>query len=216
MSESRDFKDHIYQQLARIGKAISSPKRLEILDVLAQGTKTVETMAKETGMSIANTSQHLQTLHEARLVEYQKKGLYSYYRLADMTVTNLILSLQLLAEKRLTEIQRIRDDFYLNRDSIEPIHIEQLMNKLDHENIVLIDVRPKEEYELMHIPNAVSFPIEELEEQLNNLPKDREIVAYCRGKYCLLSLQAVELLRAHGYHAVRLEEGVQEWNAIKS
>lgn len=134
----------------------------------------------------------------------------------DKTVTNLIISLQLLAEKRLTEIQRIRNDFYLNRDDIELIHIEQLMDKLDNEKIVLIDVRPKEEYELMHIPNAVSFPIEELADHLNHLPMDREIVAYCRGKYFLLSLQAVELLRAHGFNAVRLEEGVQEWNAIKS
>lgn len=209
--ESRNFKDSTYTQLARIGKAIASPKRLEILDVLTQGTKTVEAIARETEMSVANTSQHLQTLLEARLVEYQKQGIYSYYKLADKTVSNFILSLQLLAEKRIAEIQKLREEIYTNKDNMEPIQMSQLMDRMKEGNVTLIDVRPKEEYEIMHIPGANSIPIEQLEQHLSSLPANQEIVAYCRGRYCLLSVEAVELLRAHGFKAVRLEESAQEW-----
>lgn len=209
--ESRNFKDSTYTQLARIGKAIASPKRLEILDILAQGTKTVEAMARETKMSVANTSQHLQTLLEARLVEYQKQGIYSHYKLADKTVSNFILSLQLLAEKRIAEIQKLREEIYTNKDNMEQIQMRQLIDKMKEGKVTLIDVRPKEEYEIMHIPGANSIPIEELEQHLSSLPVNQEIVAYCRGRYCLLSVEAVELLRAHGFKAVRLEESVQEW-----
>lgn len=209
--ESRNFKDSTYTQLARIGKAIASPKRLEILDILTQGPKTVEAIARETGMSVANTSQHLQTLLEARLVEYQKQGIYSYYKLADKTVSNFILSLQLLAEKRIAEIQKIREEIYTNKDNMEPIQMKQLLDRMKGGTVTLIDVRPKEEYEIMHIPGANSIPIEELEQHLSSLPANQEIVAYCRGRYCLLSVEAVELLRAHGFKAVRLEESAQEW-----
>jgi len=209
--ESRNFKDSTYTQLARIGKAIASPKRLEILDILTQGTKTVEAIARETEMSVANTSQHLQTLLEARLVEYQKQGIYSYYKLADKTVSNFILSLQLLAEKRIAEIQKLREEIYTNKDHMEPIPMSQLIERMKEGKVTLIDVRPKEEYEIMHIPGANSIPIEELEQHLSSLPTNQEIVAYCRGRYCLLSVEAVELLREHGFKAVRLEESAQEW-----
>ena len=209
--QSREFKDQTYAQLAKIGKAIASPKRLEILDILAQGAKTVEMISKETQMSVANTSQHLQTLLESRLVEYSKQGLYSYYRLADKTVANFILSLQLLAEARIAEIQRIRDDLYSNKDNLEKIRMDELLERMKKESVTLIDVRPKEEYEILHIPGANSIPVEELEKHLSTLPPNHEIVAYCRGKYCLLSVEAVELLRAHGFNAFRLEESVQEW-----
>lgn len=209
--ESRSFKDSTYTQLARIGKAIASPKRLEILDILTQGTKTVEAIARETEMSVANTSQHLQTLLEARLVEFQKQGIYSYYKLADKTVSNFILSLQLLAEKRIAEIQKLREEIYTNKDNMEPIRMSQLIDRMKEGQVTLIDVRPKEEYEIMHIPGANSIPIEELEQHLSSLPANQEIVAYCRGRYCLLSVEAVELLRTHGFKAVRLEESVQEW-----
>lgn len=209
--ESRNFKDSTYTQLARIGKAIASPKRLEILDILTQGTKTVEAIARETEMSVANTSQHLQTLLEARLVEYQKQGIYSYYKLADKTVSNFILSLQLLAEKRIAEIQKLREEIYTNKDNMEQIQMSQLIDRMKEGKITLIDVRPKEEYEIMHIPGADSIPIEELEQHLSSLSVNQEIVAYCRGRYCLLSVEAVELLRAHGFKAVRLEESAQEW-----
>ena len=209
--ESRNFKDSTYTQLARIGKAIASPKRLEILDILTQGTKTVDAIARETEMSVANTSQHLQTLLEARLVEYKKQGIYSYYKLADKTVSNFILSLQMLAEKRIAEIQKLREEIYTNKDNMEPIEMSQLIGRMKEGSITLIDVRPKEEYEIMHIPGANSIPIEDLEQKLSSLPVNQEIVAYCRGKYCLLSVEAVELLRTHGFKAVRLEESVQEW-----
>ena len=216
LQESRNFKDSTYTQLARIGKAISSPKRLEILDILTQGTKTVEAIARETEMSVANTSQHLQTLLEAKLVEYQKQGIYSYYKLADKTVTNFIISLQFLAEKRIAEIQKLREEIYTNKDNMEPIQMSKLIGKMKEGNVTLIDVRPKEEYEIMHIPGANSIPIEELEQHLSSLPEDQEFVAYCRGRYCLLSVEAVELLRAHGFKAVRLEESVQEWNSYNA
>jgi ArsR family transcriptional regulator len=209
--ESRTFKDSTYAQLARIGKAIASPKRLEILDIIAQGAKTVETISRETEMSVANTSQHLQTLLEARLVDFQKQGLYSYYKLADTTVVNFILSLQLLAEKRIAEIQRLREDLYTNKDNMEQIKMNELLERMKNGKVTLIDVRPKEEYEILHIPGANSIPIEELEKNLSSLSMNQEIVAYCRGRYCLLSVEAVELLRAHGFNAVRLEESAQEW-----
>lgn len=209
--ESRKFKDSTYAQLARIGKAIASPKRLEILDILAQGSKTVEAISRETEMSVANTSQHLQTLLDARLVDFQKQGLYSYYKLADTTVANFILSLQLLAEKQIAEIQRLREEMYSNKDNIEQIKMGELLDRMKNGQVTLIDVRPKEEYEILHIPGANSIPIEELEKHLSLLPKNQEVVAYCRGRYCLLSVEAVELLRNHGFSAVRLEESAQEW-----
>ena len=208
---SRTFKDQTYAQLAKIGKAIASPKRLEILDILAQGAKTVEMISKETQMSVANTSQHLQTLLESRLVEFKKQGLYSYYQLADKTVVNFILSLQLLAEARIAEIQRLRDDLYSNKDNMEKIKMDELIERMKNGSVTLIDVRPTDEYEIMHIPGANSVPIEEMEKHLSTLPPKQEIVAYCRGKNCLLSVEAVELLRAHGFNAFRLEESVQEW-----
>ncbi len=209
--EARMFKDSAYTQLARIGKAISSPRRLEILDILAQGSKTVETIARETDMSVANTSQHLQTLLESKLVEYEKRGIYSYYKLADKTVVNFILSLQLLAEKRIAEIKKLREEIYTTKDNMDQIKMNELIERMKKGNVTLIDVRPKEEYEMMHIPGANSIPIEELEKHLSTLPRNQEIVAYCRGRYCLLSVEAVELLRAHGFKAVRLEESPQEW-----
>lgn len=214
--ESRIFKDNTYAQLAKIGKAISSPKRLEILDILAQGSKTVDAIARETDMSVANTSQHLQTLLEARLVEYHKQGLYSNYKIADKTVVNFILSLQILAEKRIAEITRLREEIYTNKDNMEQIRINELLEKMKNGSVTLIDVRPKDEYEIMHIPGANSIPIEDLEKHLNDLPLEQEIVAYCRGRYCLLSVEAVELLRSYGYKAVRLEESVQEWNSYNT
>jgi len=212
--QSRAFKDNTYAQLAKIGKAISSPKRLEILDILAQGSKTVEAIARETDMSVANTSQHLQTLLESRLVEYQKHGLYSHYQLADKTVVNFILSLQLLAEARIAEIQRIREDMYSDKDHMEKIKMNELLERMKNGSVTLIDVRPKDEYELLHIPGANSVPIEELEKHLSLLPVNQEVVAYCRGKYCMLSVEAVELLRSHGFKAFRLEESVQEWYSL--
>jgi len=144
-------------------------------------------------------------------VEFQKQGIYSHYKLADKTVMNFILSLQLLAEQRIAEIQKLREDIYTHKDNMEQVEMSQLVERMKEGKVTLIDVRPKEEYAIMHIPGANSVPMEELEKHLSSLPLNQEIVAYCRGRYCLLSVEAVEILRAHGFKAVRLEESVQEW-----
>lgn len=211
MNMEQIWKDQIYQEFARIGKSLSSPKRLELLDLLAQGPKSVEIISRSTGMSIANVSQHLQTLHEARLVRFTKKGTYVIYELADSAVTDFMLSLHSLCEKQLVEIQRIKDEILLHHANMEPISLEFLMKRMEKDEVLLLDVRPKEEYETDHIPGAISIPIEELEQHLSSLPVSMEIVAYCRGPYCLMSTQAVEILNTIGYKAFRLEEGVHEW-----
>lgn len=212
--QTRDFKDAIYGQFARIGKSLSSPRRLEILELLSQMPKTVEMLAKETSMSVANVSQHLQTLLEARLVRFHKKGTYAIYELSCPKVSHMLALLQEISEDLLAEVKQIRDAFLADPDAMEPLTIHELQTRIQMDDMVLVDVRPKEEYEHEHIPHAISIPISELEQQLSILPNDREIVSYCRGKYCVYAKQAVELLRSHGFKATRLEEGVREWKAL--
>lgn len=213
--KARTLQDNLYMQLAKIGKAVSSPKRLEILDVLTHGAKTVESIAQETTMSVANTSQHLQTLLEVGLVAYHKQGLYSYYQLADEDVAGFLSALQALAEQRIAEIHRLREEFHSAKQNLEPITMDELLNRMKAGTVTLIDVRPTVEYEILHIPGANSIPIEELEKHLAELPPNREVVAYCRGRNCLLSVEAVDLLHSHGFHASRLEENAQEWYAFQ-
>jgi len=213
---NRAYQDNIYMQLSKIGKAVSSPKRLEILDILTQGTKTVESIARETDMSVANTSQHLQSLLGLGLVVYQKQGLYSYYQLADKAVAEFLSSLQSLAEQRNAEIKRLREEFYSGKENLEQIHMDELLRRMKERSVTLIDVRPMEEYEVLHITGANSIPLEELEKHLSELPANQEVVAYCRGRNCVLSVKAVELLRSHGFQAFRLEESAQEWYQHKS
>jgi ArsR family transcriptional regulator len=215
VQQARAYQDSIYIQLSKIGKAVSSPKRLEILDILSQGAKTVESIARETAMSVANTSQHLQTLLDVGLVVYQKQGLYSYYQLADKAVAVFLTSLQTLAEQRIAEIQRLRDEFYSSKENLEQIRMDELLQRMKDGSVTLIDVRPKEEYDVLHIPGANSVPIEELEQYLTEFPTDQEVVAYCRGRNCVLSVEAVELLRSHGFQAFRLEESAQEWHLFQ-
>ena len=211
---NRAFKDAIYEQFARIGKSVSSPKRLELLDLLCQGERTVEVLAKESGLTIANTSQHLQVLRAARLVEAEKEGLFVIYRLADQTVCEFFRAMRVLAESRLAEVEQIKRRFLEGREGMEPVDREALL-KLVHEGAVtVLDVRPVEEYNAGHIPGALSIPLKELTLHLTELPHDQEIVAYCRGPYCVLSIEAVEMLRAKGFHAVRLEEGIQDLRAM--
>lgn len=212
MNINRKWKDQFYQEFARIGKCLSSPKRLELIDLLAQGPKSVDQLAKNTAMSVANVSQHLQTLHEARLVRFIKKGNFVVYELADMSVANFMVSLHRLSENRLIEIQSLKTELLRDYKSMEPIAMEELMERLEKDEVFLLDVRPKEEYERGHIPGAVSIPIEELEKHLSALPANKEIVAYCRGPYCLMSAQAVEIMIRRGLKASRLEEGVHEWH----
>jgi len=213
-SPSRRFKDAIYEQFSRIGKAVSSPKRLELLDLLCQGEKTVETLSLETGLTVANTSQHLQTLRATRLVEAEKEGLYVKYRLADQMVCEFFRSMRVLAEHRLAEVEMINRCFLEGKVGMEPIDKNDLLKRVKNGAVTVLDVRPVDEYRAGHIPGAMSVPLQELEFMLARLPKDQEIVAYCRGPYCVLSVQAVELLNEKGFHAVRLEEGVQDWRAM--
>lgn len=211
---NRLFKDEIYEQFSRIGKAVSSPKRLELLDILCQGERTVEILAKETGLTVANASQHLQVLRTARLVETEKMGLYVNYRLADQMVCEFFLSMRVLAEKRLAEVEQIKRQFLEGREGMEPVDRDALLKRVRDGAVTVLDVRPSEEYKAGHIPGAISIPLKELELRLSKLPRDHEVVAYCRGPYCVLAIQAVEVLRAKGFHAVRLEEGIQDWRAM--
>jgi rhodanese-related sulfurtransferase len=211
---NRQFKDAIYEQFSRIGKALSSPKRLELIDLLCQSEKTVETLAKETGLTVANTSQHLQTLRAARLVEAEKEGLYVKYRCADQLVCEFYRSMRILAEKRLAEIEMIKRQFLDGRKGMLPVNRKQLLQKVKDGAVTLLDVRPEDEYTAGHILGALSIPLNRLKKLLSELPQDQDIVAYCRGPYCVLAVQAVEILRKNGFKAIRLEEGVHDWMAM--
>jgi len=211
---NRAFKDAIYEQFARIGKAVSSPKRLELLDLLCQGPRTVEVLAKESGLTVANTSQHLQVLRAARLAETEKEGLYVIYRLADQNVCEFFRAMRVLAESRLAEVEQIKRRFLEGREGMEPVDRKALLERVRKGAVTVLDVRPKEEYHAGHLPGAISIPLKELQLRLSDLPLDQEIVAYCRGPYCVLSIQAVELLRLRGFKAVRIEAGIQDFRAM--
>ena len=211
---NRLFKDAIYEQFSRIGKAVSSPKRLELLDLLCQGERTVEVLAKESGLAVANASQHLQVLRAARLVETEKAGLFVVYRLADQAVCEFYRTMRVLAESRLAEVEQIKRRFLEGREGMEPVDRDKLLKLVREEAVTVLDVRPIEEYNAAHIPGALSIPLKELKLHLSELPRDQEIVAYCRGPFCVLSVQAVEMLRALGFNAVRLEEGIQDLRAM--
>jgi rhodanese-related sulfurtransferase/DNA-binding transcriptional ArsR family regulator len=209
----RTFKNLLYEQFARIGKALANGHRLELLEVLAQGEHSVETLAHETGMSVANASQHLQVLRSAHLVEVRRKGLYLYYRLADEEVFSLWQAMRKVGESRIAEIDRVVESYLHDRSLLQPISAAELLRRLTEGNVILLDVRPAEEYAAGHLPNALSIPVADREAHLWELPQDREIVAYCRGPYCVFADEAVALLRARGYQAHRLEEGVPEWRS---
>ncbi|MEF3308799.1 metalloregulator ArsR/SmtB family transcription factor [Paenibacillus sp. GYB004] len=211
MTNDRALTDKLYQEFARIGKCLSSPKRLEILDLLSQSPKSVEGLAKDTGMTVANVSQHLQTLHHARLVSYRKQGNFVFYELADDEVSGFMGSLHRLSEKQLVQVQQIKKEFMSNQSEMEAVTLADLRRRMELGEIMLIDVRPRVEYDAAHIPGAVSIPIEELEEKLASLPTNCDVVAYCRGPYCLMSVEAVGLLQAKGFKAFRLEDSVQDW-----
>lgn len=209
----RRFKDNVYEQFARIGKALSAPKRLELLDLLCQGPRTVESLAQQASISVANASQHLQVLRAARLVETEKKGLYVEYRVADHEVSRCFLSMRQLAETRLPEIDQVTRAYFEPRGAVEAIERDELLRRVRKGEVTVLDVRPVEEYRAGHIPGAISIPVAELKARLADLPKDSEIVAYCRGPWCVMAVEAVELLRAKGFEAHRLELGVPEWRA---
>lgn len=213
-SPGRRFKSAIYEQFARVGKALASPHRLELLELLAQGPRTVEALARMTDMSLANTSQHLRAMRGAGLLESTKEGLFVTYRLAEPSVAELLLSLRAVAESRLAEVARATREFLAQNAQLEPADEDALRRRVQQGEVTLLDVRPPEEYAAGHIPGALSVPLPELAQRLSDLPKRREVVAYCRGPYCVLAVEAVKLLRAHGFKAVRLEEGVLDWAAL--
>jgi rhodanese-related sulfurtransferase len=209
----REFKDRLFEQFARIGKALASPKRLEILDLLAQGERTVEEIARETAMPVANASQHLQALKGVRMVESRREGLYAYYRLSDEDVFRTWQAVRALGEKRLADIDRVVETYLEDRGALEVVNATALLERLSDGSAVVLDVRPKEEYRAGHIPGALSVPVDALEAALQTLPKDKEIVAYCRGPYCVFSDEAVAFLGSRGYRVSRLAEGLPDWRA---
>jgi rhodanese-related sulfurtransferase len=204
-------KKALYAHLARIGRALSSPQRLEILELLCQAERPVEELARETGLSIANASQHLRVLYEARLVEVRREGRHAYYRLADPSVCQVWQVLLRLGQLRLAEIDRLIRDYFASRDRLEPVEARTLWKRMREGRVVVLDVRPVEEYAAGHIPGARSVPISELRRRLSELPRDAEIVAYCRGPYCVLAAEALEVLRRRGVRARRLKGGFPEW-----
>ncbi len=213
VTDHRAFKDQMYEQFARIVKAMSNPHRLELIDLLAQGEYTVEEIAGESALSIANASQHLQTLRAAHLVDVRREGLYAYYRLADENVFRVWQAIRNLGESHLAEIDRIVQAFLEDRESLAPVSAQELLELYQDRNVVLLDVRPENEYRAGHIPGARSVPIDRLEPYLKQIPKDKEVVAYCRGPYCVFSDEAVALLQERGYRARRLAQGLPDWRA---
>ncbi|WP_425334842.1 ArsR/SmtB family transcription factor [Myxococcus stipitatus] len=209
----RHFKDAIYEQFARVGKAVSAPKRLELLDLLSQSPRTVEALAEQAAISVANASQHLQVLRAARLVEADKKGLFVEYRLADAEVGRFFLSLRGLAKARLAEINQVTREYFEERGAMEAVGGDDLLRRVRAGELTVLDVRPPEEYRAGHIPGALSIPLGELKARLKELPKAREVVAYCRGPYCVMALEAVAFLRKKGFKAHRMEQGVNDWRA---
>jgi rhodanese-related sulfurtransferase len=196
-----------------VGHAVSSPKRLELLDLLGQGEKTVEQLAEQTATAVKNTSAHLRVLRQARLVETRRDGQHVWYRLADEAVAAFFLALQALGRHRYAEVREIAESYLERRDMLEPVAPEELRRRLNAGDVTLIDVRPADEFAAGHIRGALSVPVAELADRLRELPKRREIVAYCRGQYCVFAVTAVELLRQRGYHARRLIDGISAWSA---
>lgn len=209
----RAFKERLYAQFARLGKALGSPARLELLDLLAQGERSVEELASEAGLSVANASAHLQVLARAQLVESRKVGLRVYYRLADPSVYRLWAALRDAGTAQLAEIDRLVETYLHNRPALESLSLEALQERLVSGDTVVLDVRPTLEYQQGHIAGARSIPVGELEMRLGELDPQREVVAYCRGPYCVFADEAVELLRGRGLKAYRYADGFPEWAA---
>jgi rhodanese-related sulfurtransferase/predicted transcriptional regulator len=209
----REFKSRLYGQFARIGRALSSSHRLELLELLAQGERTVESLATEIGLSLANASQHLQGLRQAALVDSRKEGLFVFYRLAHPSVVDLTRAIRTVAEHQLADLERLVREQFGDRSEAEPVEMDELLKRARSKNVVILDTRPSSEYAAGHIARALSVPIQELQRQLRRLPKEKEYVAYCRGPYCVYADRAVEILRSHGRRARRLREGFPEWRA---
>jgi len=213
MSAHREFKDALYAQFARIGHALASPKRIELLDLLGQGEKTVEALSEQVATPIKNTSAHLRVLRQARLVETRRDGTHVYYRLADDDVFRLLRTFETLGHSRLADVQHVVRLYLDGHDQFEPVTFKELRRLMRDGDVTVVDVRPADEFEAGHLPGALSVPVPQLKRRLGEIPKKREVVAYCRGRYCVYSLEAVTLLRKHGYRARRAEDGLPDWRA---
>lgn len=209
----RDLKNQLYEQVARIGKAVSSPKRLELIELLCQGEKTVETLAAQADISVQLASAHLKELRLARLVDTRKDGKYVLYRLAGTSVAALWVTLRVEAEQRLVELQTALASIVEHGDELKGVDRASILERAATGEIVVLDVRPQEEFSAAHLPHARSLPVDELRKRLAELPKDLPVVAYCRGPFCLMAKEAVALLRKKGYRAFHLTDGVAEWRA---
>ena len=209
----RAFKRELFEQFARIGKAMASSARIELLDLLSQTERTVEQLADLTELSIANVSQHLQVLRRAQMVEVRRDGLYAYYRLGDDNVFRLWQAMRTLGDARLLEVQEVVHTYLKDREKMEAVTAEELARRLEVGDVVVLDVRPMEEYRAGHVPGAVSIPVDELKKRLKELPRRKEIVAYCRGPYCVQSDTAVALLSANGFKVRRMAVGLPDWRA---
>jgi rhodanese-related sulfurtransferase len=209
----RAFKEQMYAQFARLGKALASPARLELLDLLAQGERPVEALALEAALSVANASAHLRVLHQTRLVQSRKEGLRVYYRLADPAVYRLWSALRQVGERQLAEIDRLVATYLTERETLEALSRDELRQRLAEGTVAVVDVRPAVEYRQGHIAGARSIPVDELAARLDELDPAQEVVAYCRGPYCVFADEAVALLRDRGYAATRYAEGYPEWAA---
>ncbi|MBF0380883.1 MAG: metalloregulator ArsR/SmtB family transcription factor [Magnetococcales bacterium] len=211
MISEKAVKPQIFAQLSRIGKAVANGNRLELLEFLAQSERSVESLAKVANITIANTSQHLQTLRQCGLVTARKDGQKVYYRLSDRRVVALLSIMRELAEDHLADLEKLISIYLTSRDGMDPVPAQELLRWAREGSVTVLDVRPVEEYSAGHLPGAVNIPLKELEANLSLLPPSQEIVAYCRGPYCVLAFEAVARLRAKGYRARRLEDGLPEW-----
>lgn len=211
MKNNRQIKDALYEQVARISKALASPKRLELIEVLSQSPKTVDELAQAVGISMKLASAHLKELKMARLVLSERSGKNVSYRLADSSVAQIWINLRMVAEDRLFELQQVLQQMAVSGHEWRANDRSELLEKAQNGDIVVLDVRPNDEFAQAHLPFANSIPLDELNERLKELPRDKTIVAYCRGPFCLMAPDAVKLLRQHGFNALHLRDGVLEW-----
>ena len=209
--EKREFKDKVYMVLAGLVKAMANPHRLEIIDLLGQAERSVEDIAKETGMSVANASQHLQILKQANLVQIKRDGNFIMYRLANDSIYKSWKDLREIGMENLPEVEKVVKDFRAKKSGLEPVRIDELVSRMKSSNIVLLDVRPEQEFKAGHIPNALNIPIDQLVDRISELKKSKQYIAYCRGPFCVFADDAVHLLTQKGFKARRLEEGYPDW-----
>lgn len=213
MTSSESPKLRLFRQLAAIAKGVAHEHRLELLEALAQGERSVETLADRTGLSMANASQHLQQMRRAGLIEARREGKFVLYRMTDETVLDLVAALTRVGERHVAEVDQIIRDYFMHRDAMEPVSRSELLARMKSGDVQVLDVRPADEFALGHLPGALNIPLDKLERKLAALDPDKEIVAYCRGRYCVLSFETVAILRSKGFKVRRLQDGLPEWKA---